>query len=101
MPRVSRFEVFQMRELRIDQEACRGRESRSLGDLRQSRNAERTANADRPSKDAGRKIGQSGELTRSPGEDYAAARFCRKRGGNKAIARDLQNLLGTRLDDAG
>src|SRR6516162_8819293 len=37
MPRVLRFEVFQMRELRIDQEACRGRESRSLGDLRQSR----------------------------------------------------------------
>jgi hypothetical protein len=56
LPRVSRFEVFQMRQLRIDQKPRRHRESRSPGDFRQARNAERTTDSNRPPKDAGRKV---------------------------------------------
>src|SRR6266853_2195766 len=101
VPRMPRFEVLQMRELRIGQQPRRHSESRSLGGLRQPRNAERTADANRPPEHAGREIGQSGELARPPGENHAAAWFRRERRGRKAVAHDLEDLLGARLDDAG
>src|ERR1700692_946931 len=41
MPRFPRFEVFEMRRLRIDQEAGRDREGRAPGVLRQAADAER------------------------------------------------------------
>src|SRR5262244_1302468 len=48
-PRFPRFEVFEMRRLRVDQEAGRDREGRALGVLRQSADAERPPDAHRAS----------------------------------------------------
>src|SRR5258707_15694559 len=88
-----------MRKLRIDERARRHRESRSPGDCRQPRNAERTTDANRPPKDAGCKLGKSGELTRPSREHHAAARFCGKRRERKTVTHHLEDLLGARLDD--
>src|SRR5580704_10139832 len=100
LPHVPRFDMLEMRELRIDQETRRHRESRPLGRLRHCRNAERPADAHGPAQDAGRKVGKPRELARAAGEDDAAAGPRRKRGSREAVANDLEDLLGARLDDA-
>src|SRR5258708_11977024 len=89
-----------MRKLRIAQKRRRHRESRSPGDFRQPGNAERTTDATRTPKDAGCKLGKSGELTRPSREHQAAARFRGKRRERETVANHLEDLLGARLDDA-
>jgi hypothetical protein len=49
MPRSPRFEVFEVRRLRVNQEAGRNREGWALRRIRQTREAERTADANRAS----------------------------------------------------
>src|SRR5215467_11898607 len=99
VPRVARFEMFQVRKLRIDQKPSRHGEGRSPGGLRQPRNAKRTAHAHRPAQNAGRQFANAGQLTGSAGENNAALRFCGKRRRCKAVAHHLEDLLSARLDD--
>src|ERR1700722_7393778 len=56
VPRMSRFVVFVVCCLRVDQEPRRSREGRPLGGLRQTGNAERPADPDRAAENARRKL---------------------------------------------
>src|ERR1700721_1385565 len=62
MPRFPRFEVFEMRRLRIDEEAGRDREGRALGVLRQAADAERPTDSYWAGEKRGAKLGQAGWL---------------------------------------
>src|SRR3984893_8082319 len=92
--------MFQMRDLRIDQQAGGGGESRPLGFLRQSGNAERAADTDRPIEDTGGQIGETVQLARASGQDYAPARLRRKRRGRESVADHFEYFLDAGLDDA-
>ena len=100
MPRSPRFEMFEMRRLRIDQQAGGDREGRPLGRLRQPGDAERPADADRPVEDARGELRQAGELAGAAGQDDARARLGRERRSREAVAHHFQNFLDARLDDA-
>ena len=64
-----------MRNLRIDQQAGRYRESRSPRLLGQPGDAERPSDANRPLENLRRKVGKAGELAGAAGQHHAAARF--------------------------
>src|ERR1700722_9502704 len=100
MPRFPRFEVFEMRRLRIDQEAGRDREGRALGVLRQAADAERPADSYRARENAGGELGQAGELARPAREHDARARLGRERRIGEPVAHHFEDLFHPRLDDA-
>ena len=54
VPRLPRFEMFEMRHLRINQQTRRDGEGRALGHFRQAGNAERPADRNRPARYARR-----------------------------------------------
>ena len=100
LPRSPRFEMFEMRRLRIDQQSGRDGEGRPLGRFRQTGNSERPADADRTAEDARRKFRQAGELARAAGQHHAAARLGRERRRRQPVAHHFENLLDARPDDA-
>src|SRR5579862_4774507 len=95
----ARFEMFEMRGLRINKESCRDSEGRTLGGVRQSGNAKRPSDAYRPAENASGKIGQSGELARAAGQDDAAALLRREGGRGKPVAHHFKDFFDPRLDD--
>src|SRR6202035_1895461 len=86
IPPTSRFEVFEMRRLRVDQEAGGDRKGRALGRVRQSGDTERAPDAHRPVENAAGKLGQAGELTGTAGQHHAAARFAGERRSREPVA---------------
>jgi hypothetical protein len=86
MPRSPRFEMFEMRCLRIDQKPRGNREGRSLGRVRQTRHAERTPDAHRPTENAPGEFRQPGELAGAAGQNDLRARLGLKRRGRKSVA---------------
>src|SRR4029453_19480463 len=62
LPRCPRFEMLQMRRLRVDQQPRGGGKSRSLGLLGQAGNAERAPDAHRTAENLRRQPGEPGEL---------------------------------------
>src|SRR6266498_4952793 len=79
LSRAPRFELFEMRHLRIDQEPGRDRERRALGGFGKSRDAERTADPHPASENAGGDLRQSGELARASRQHHASPRVRRER----------------------
>src|SRR5262245_15186292 len=100
VPRSSRFEMFEMCRLRINQQPRRNGECRSLRFVGQSGNAERPADPHRPAEHLRGKLRKAGQLARSAGEHYASARLGPERRGRQAVAHHLQDLLDARLDNA-
>src|SRR6185437_14795068 len=95
-----RFEVYEMGRLGIDQEAGRDREGCALRVLRQSADAERTADPHRPPEDAGGKLRKSRQLARAAGEHDTRAWLGGERRAGKAIAHHFEDFLDARLDDS-
>src|SRR3972149_5784021 len=75
LPRSPRFEVFKMRRLRVDQEACRHGECRPLGRLRQAGKAKRSSDTHGTLQDSRRQIGDAGQLAGAAGQHHARARL--------------------------
>src|SRR6266568_968095 len=98
--RAPRFDLFEMRHLRIDQKPGRDRERRAFGGFGQAGDAERTADPHPASEDAGGDLGQARELARSSGQHHARARVRRERRSGETVAHHLQNLLDPWADDA-
>src|SRR5262245_34846356 len=73
--RVSGFEMFEMRRLRVDQEPGRGSKGRPFGNVRHPGDAQRTAKRDWTPKHTGSEVGEAGQQTAAPGENDAATRF--------------------------
>src|ERR1700722_18531284 len=86
LPHVTRFVVFVMCRLGIDEKSRRGGEGRPFGGFGQTRNAERTADPDRPAQDLDREFRQSGGLAGAPGQDPRATRPGGERGGGEPVA---------------
>src|SRR5579862_257124 len=91
-PPAARFEMFEMRRLRINQQSRRDSEGRALGGVRQSGNAERPSDAYRPAENASGKIRQSGKLARTAGHDDAAALLRRERRSGKPVAHHFKDF---------
>src|SRR5215475_10245118 len=100
VPRSSRFEMFEMCRLRIDQQSRRNGECRSLRFVGQSGNAERSPDPHLPAEYLRCELRKAGKLARSAGEHHASAWLGPKRRGCQAIAHHLQDLFDARLDDA-
>src|SRR5262245_17230828 len=83
------LKMFQVRRLRIDQEARRRREGRPFGLLGKPGNTERPADADLTSENPGSELHQAGELTGATGQDHAPARLGRERRRIEPIAHHL------------
>ena len=71
--------MFEMRRLRIDQQAGGDGKGRPLGKIRQARHTERPSDADRTVENARGKLRQSGELAQATGQDRTRIRLGRKR----------------------
>src|SRR5262245_27641899 len=100
MPRSTRFDMLEVRRLRVHQKTRRDGEGRSLGGVWQPGNAERQADADRTIEDIGGKLRQTRELAGAAGEDDAGARLRREWRFGEPVAQHLQDFLDARLDDA-
>src|SRR5436309_5427607 len=85
LSRAPRFELFEMRYLRIDQEACRDRERRALGGFGQAGDAERPSDPHPAREDPGGGLGQAGELARASRQHHARARVRRERRGGEPV----------------
>src|ERR1051326_339332 len=79
LSRAPRFELFEVRHLRVDQEPGRDREGRTFGGLGQAGDAERTADPPPGTENAGGDLRQAGELARPAGEHHARAGVRRER----------------------
>src|SRR4051812_219020 len=99
LPRMPRFDVFQMSVLRIDQQAGRHRERGALGLAGQPAEAERTADPDRPVENPGGEFDRPGQLGRPAAQDNPRPRFCRKGGIREPVPDHFKNLLGAMPDD--
>src|ERR1700761_2940386 len=69
LPRMPRFDMFEMSVLRIDQQARRDRERRALGLVGQPAEAERAADPHRTAENLGGEFGKTGQLRSSAAED--------------------------------
>src|SRR5262245_19146327 len=87
------LEMFQVRRLRIDQEARRRRKGSPLRLLGKPRDAERPADADLPSENPRGELDQAGELAGASSQDHTPARLGRERRRIEPITHHLQNLL--------
>src|SRR5215470_6993804 len=101
LPRSPRFEVLEMRHLGIDQKTRGGGESRGLGGVGQSGNAQWPPDPHGTTEHAGGQFRQTSELARTTGENDSPARLGGKRRGGEPIAHHFQDFLHPRLDDAG
>src|SRR5215831_8992298 len=101
VPRSPRFEMLEMRRLRIDQQSRGDSECSSLCLLRQSGDAEWPSHSHRTAQDLRGQFGYTGELARSSGQYDAPARLGRERRCRQAIAHHFEYFLDARLDDAG
>src|SRR5271169_6098545 len=99
VPPVAGIEVFEMRRLRINEQAGRRREGGALCRVRQPRDSQRPPDAHLPAEYAGGKFGKSGHLTGAAGKNHAPARFRRERRSREPVAHHLQNFLDARLND--
>src|SRR5579859_3650508 len=99
LPRVPRFDMFEMSVLRIDQEAGRHREGGALGLVGKAAEAERAADSYRAVEDSGGKFQRSGELTGATAQDDTGFGLRRKGRIRKPVPDHLKNLLGTVPDD--
>src|SRR5690348_5263415 len=75
MPRSPRFEVFEMRRLRVDQESRRDGKRRSLSRIRQSAQSERTPDTHGTIQNSTRQFRQADELARAAGQHDTRARL--------------------------
>ena len=91
--------MLQMRELRIGQKSRRHRESGTLGNLWESRNTERPSDPDGTSDNAGRQVGQTGQLARPAGQNHATARFRREGRCRQPVTHQFEDFLSARFDD--
>src|SRR3954471_23478203 len=80
LPRMPRFDVFQMSVLRIDQQTGWHREGRALGLAGQTAEAERAADAHGTAENPGGKLGNAGELRCAAAQDNPRPRLCREGG---------------------
>src|ERR1043166_3285664 len=99
VPRATRFVVFEVSDLRIDQEPGGRRESRSLCDVGQPRNAERAADPHLAPENAGGDVWQSPELARTAGKHDGAMRVRREGRGSEPVAHHLEYFFHARRDD--
>src|SRR4029077_20238357 len=98
-PLTACFEVFEVRGLRVDQQAGRDCKRRPFRRFRQARDAERPADAHRTAENMRGEFRQSGHLTGTAGDDDAPARFGREGRGFEPVADHFQNSLDARLDE--
>src|ERR1043165_9043575 len=75
LPRMPRFDVFQMSVLRVDQKAGRHRERGALGLAGQPAKTERTADPDRPVENPGSEFDRPGQLGRPAAQDKPRPRL--------------------------
>src|SRR5262245_26663734 len=99
LPRMPRFEVFEVCRLGIDQKPSESREGRRLGDVRKAGDAERTPERHRTAEDMRGEIRQTGELAAAAGQHNAPARLGRERRNRQSIANHFENFLDPRPDD--
>src|SRR5262249_19058760 len=74
VPRATRFVVFEVSDLRIDQQPGGGREGRPLGKVGKPGDAERAPDPHLAAENARGDLGQPGELARSAGEHHGPMR---------------------------
>src|SRR5688572_23357692 len=98
LPRMPRFDVFQMSVLRIDQQPGRHRERGALGLAGQPAEAERPADPDRAVEDTGGEFNRAGQLGSPAAQDNPRPRLCRKRGIREPVPDHFKNLLGAMPD---
>src|SRR4029450_7968418 len=117
LPRTPRFEVFEMRCLWVDKQACRHRKGRPFsrfGETRpapprkgrpftrfgQTSHAQGTTYSYGTPQDARGEISESVELARTARQHDAAAWLCREGGRSQPITHHLEDFLDPGLDDA-
>src|SRR5579863_5575140 len=99
LPRVPRFDMFEMSVLRVDQKAGGHSEGCALGLVGKAAEAERATDSNRAVENTCGEFQRSGELTGTPTEDDARFRFRRKGRIRKPVPDHLKNLLGTMPDN--
>src|SRR6185437_1043752 len=99
LPRMPRFDMFEVSVLRVDQQAGRRREGSGLGLVGKAAEAERTADTHRPVEDLGGELRDTGELRGAAAEHDAGLRLRREGGILEPVAHHFENLLDAVLDD--
>src|SRR5580700_2875611 len=95
----ARLEMLHIGDLRIDQKADGGGESRPFRGLRQPLDPERPADPHLLRENAARGVDEAGELA-APAGEHVAAPLRRETGLLQAVAHQFQDLLDARLEDA-
>src|SRR5438105_15090232 len=101
LPRMPRFDVFEMGVLRVDQQPRGDRERSALGLGGQSAKAERTADPHRPAENLACELHNAGKLGGATAQDNSRPRLCGKGGIGKPVPDHLKNLLGALANDVG
>src|SRR4029453_17212022 len=100
LPRTPRFEVFEMRCLWVDKQACRHRKGRPSSRFGQTSHAQGTTYSYGTPQDTRGEISESVELARTARQHDAAAWLCREGGRSPPTAHHLEDFLDPGLDDA-
>src|SRR6185437_6962252 len=101
LPRMPRFDMFEVSVLGVDQQARRRRKGGGLRLVGQPAETERTADTDRPVENLDGEFGDTGELRRTAAQHDPGLRLRREGGILKPVADHLENLLDAMLDDVG
>src|SRR5580692_5054549 len=99
LPRVPRFDMFEVSVLRVDQKAGRHRKGCALGLVGKTAETERTADSHRAVEDSGGKFQRARELAGAAREDDTGSRLRRKGRIRKPVPHHLKYLLGTVPDN--
>src|SRR4051812_49780431 len=91
--------MFEVRRLRIDEQARRGRKGGTFCFLGKTCDPERATDAHRPSKDLRREFDHAGELAGATSQDHAPARLGGKWRRLETVAHHFEDFLDARLDD--
>src|SRR5262249_13259507 len=100
LPLTPRFEMFEMRRLRVDEQARCDRKGRAPSRLRRAGNAEWTSEPHRTSNHPGRQFRQAVELAGAPSQDHMPPPIGHNRTCSQAVTHHFENFLNARFDDA-
>src|SRR5262249_41401274 len=101
LPRMPRFDMFEMSVLRIDQEPGRNRKRRGLRLRRQPAKSERPADAHGPAKNLGGKLGDAGHLRGAAAQDDARGGLRQKGKTGRRVPAHFKNPLDGGADVVG